>query len=82
MKGANELAAALKKLGVRVVTGKADLTVAVVNDYLEPRLAELNKKHLADKTPWLLVQPSGIFPLVGPVFAPGESACWAVLPTA
>jgi bacteriocin biosynthesis cyclodehydratase domain-containing protein len=79
VKGANELAAALKKLGVRVVTGKADLTVAVVNDYLEPRLAELNKKHLADKTPWLLVQPSGIFPLVGPVFAPGESACWVCL---
>ena len=79
VKGASELAAALKKLGVRVVAGKADLTVAVVNDYLEPRLAELNKKQLSDKTPWLLVQPSGIFPLVGPVFTPGESACWACL---
>jgi ribosomal protein S12 methylthiotransferase accessory factor len=79
VKGGNELAAALKKLGVRVVTGKADLTVAVVNDYLEPRLAELNKKHQADKAPWLLVQPSGIFPLVGPVFVPGETACWACL---
>jgi ribosomal protein S12 methylthiotransferase accessory factor len=79
VKGASELAAALKKLGVRVVSGKADLTVAVVNDYLEPRLAELNKKQLSDKMPWLLVQPSGIFPLVGPVFAPGESACWACL---
>ena len=79
VKGTSELAAALKKLGVRVVSGKADLTVAVVNDYLEPRLAELNKKQLSDKTPWLLVQPSGVFPLVGPVFTPGESGCWACL---
>ena len=79
VKGTSELATALKKLGVRVVSGKADLTVAVVNDYLEPRLAELNKKRLSDKTPWLLVQPSGVFPLVGPVFTPGESGCWACL---
>ncbi len=78
-KGAKELSAALGKLGVRVVAGKADLTVVVVNDYLEARLAELNRKHLSDKTPWLLVQPSGIFPLVGPVFLPGKSACWACL---
>ncbi len=79
VKGEKELAAALTKLGVRVVTGKGDLTVVVVNDYLEPRLAEVNRKHLADKTPWLLVQPSGVFPLVGPVFTPGKSACWACL---
>src|SRR5262249_1868718 len=43
------------------------------------RLAELNRQHLLDKTPWLLVQPSGIFPLVGPVFRPGKSACWSCL---
>jgi oxazoline/thiazoline synthase len=79
VKGAKEIGAALAKLGVRVVTGKADLTVVVVNDYLEARLAELNRKHLSDATPWLLVQPSGIFPLVGPVFTPDKSACWACL---
>jgi oxazoline/thiazoline synthase len=78
-KGGKELAAALKQLGVRVVTGKADLTAVLVNDYLDARLAALNREHLKDKTPWLLVQPSGIFPLVGPVFAPGKSACWACL---
>jgi bacteriocin biosynthesis cyclodehydratase domain-containing protein len=79
VKGAKELGAALNRLGVRVVKGAADLTVALVNDYLEARLAELNRKHLSDQTPWLLVQPSGIFPLVGPVFRPGASACWACL---
>ena len=50
-----------------------------MSDYLDARLAELNRQHLADRTPWLLVQPSGIFPLVGPVFSPGESACWTCL---
>jgi bacteriocin biosynthesis cyclodehydratase domain-containing protein len=79
VKGGKELAAALKQLGVQVVTGKADLTAVLVNDYLDARLAALNTKHLSDKTPWLLVQPSGIFPLVGPVFAPGKGACWACL---
>ena len=72
VEGATELGDALKALGVRVVKGPADLTVTLVSDYLEARLAELNRQHLSDGTPWLLVQPSGIFPLVGPVFSPGK----------
>jgi bacteriocin biosynthesis cyclodehydratase domain-containing protein len=79
VKGATELGAALGKLGVRVVKSSPDLTITLVNDYLERQLAELNRKRVADKTPWLLVQPSGVFPLVGPVFKPGESACWTCL---
>ncbi|HET7253680.1 MAG TPA: TOMM precursor leader peptide-binding protein, partial [Xanthobacteraceae bacterium] len=83
VKGAKELSAALKALGVRIVKGPADLTVTLVSDYLEPRLAELNRQHLSDRSRWLLVQPSGIFPLVGPVFSPGDdqrkSACWSCL---
>src|SRR4051812_23072605 len=85
VQGARELGAALKALGVRVVRGPADLTVTLVSDYLEARLAELNRQHLSDRTPWLLVQPSGIFPLVGPVFRPGKNqdqskgACWTCL---
>jgi oxazoline/thiazoline synthase len=79
VKGAKQLDAALTRLGVRVVKGAADLTVTLVNDYLDAQLAELNRRHLSDQTPWLLVQPSGIFPLVGPLFKPGEGACWACL---
>ena len=56
-------------LGVRVVKRAADLTITAVNDYLEGALAELNRQHLSDATPWVLVQPSGIFPLVGPCSA-------------
>jgi ribosomal protein S12 methylthiotransferase accessory factor len=79
VRGSRELDSALRRLGVRVVQRSADLTLTLVNDYLEERLSELNRQRLADGTPWLLVQPSGIFPLVGPLFRPGKSACWLCL---
>ncbi|MEZ5891408.1 MAG: TOMM precursor leader peptide-binding protein [Xanthobacteraceae bacterium] len=74
--GATELDAALRELGVRIVTRSPDLSVTLVGDYLDGRLEELNRQHLSDQTPWIIAQPSGIFPLVGPVFLPGKSACW------
>ena len=77
--GAAEFAAALSGFGVRVTKRAADMTVTLANDYLDRRLAELNKQRVADRTPWLLVQPSGAFPLVGPVFNPGNGPCWTCL---
>ncbi|HTJ02696.1 MAG TPA: TOMM precursor leader peptide-binding protein, partial [Methylovirgula sp.] len=77
--GAAELEAALQDLGVRVAKRKAELTVVLANDYLDARLAEVNDAHLADGTPWILVQPSGIFPLAGPVLWPEKGACWSCL---
>jgi bacteriocin biosynthesis cyclodehydratase domain-containing protein len=79
VKGAAQLISALSELGVNIVKRSPDLTVTLVNDYLERQLAELNHQRVTDKAPWLLVQPSGLFPLVGPVFNPGESACWTCL---
>jgi bacteriocin biosynthesis cyclodehydratase domain-containing protein len=79
VQGAAEFGAALGKLGVHVVKRAADMTVTLVNDYLERQLAELNRQRVSDRTPWLLVQPSGAFPLVGPVFNPGKGACWTCL---
>jgi bacteriocin biosynthesis cyclodehydratase domain-containing protein len=79
VQGAAEFGAALSKLGVRVVDRSPDLTVTLANDYLERRLAELNRQRVSDRTPWLLVQPSGAFPLVGPVFRPGQGPCWTCL---
>jgi len=79
VKGAKELTAALSKLGVQIAKRAPKLTITLANDYLDRRLAELNQERVAGKTPWLLVQPSGPFPLVGPVFKPGESACWTCL---
>ena len=43
VQGETELGAALSGLGVRVVKRSPDLTVTLVNDYLEERLAELNR---------------------------------------
>ena len=79
VQGAAEFGAALSDLGVRVVKRTPDLTVTLVNDYLERRLAELNRQRVSERTPWLLVQPSGAFPLVGPVFSPGKGGCWTCL---
>src|SRR6185312_5766465 len=79
VEGAEELGDALRELGVTIVNRSPDLTVTLVNDYLEQRLAQLNKQRVADKSAWLLVQPSGVFPLVGPVFNPPENACWTCL---
>jgi oxazoline/thiazoline synthase len=78
--GGKEFAKALTDAGARVVSGRAaDLTVTLANDYLERRLAELNKQRVSDGTRWLLAQPSGAFPLVGPVFDPGKGPCWTCL---
>jgi ribosomal protein S12 methylthiotransferase accessory factor len=79
VQGMEKLTAALHEVGVRLTKRSADLTVTLVNDYLEEELAELNRQHLSDQTSWVLVQPSGAFPLVGPVFRPGKSACWSCL---
>ena len=79
VRGEKELAAALKNLGVRLVGRSADLTVTLVNDYLDERLTELNRQHLSDNTRWLLVQPSGIFPLVGPLLSAQDGPCWRCL---
>src|SRR5271168_3940288 len=80
VQGAKEFTKALSELGVRVVTGRAaDLTITLTNDYLERRLAELNQKRVSDGTLWLLAQPSGAFPLVGPVLNPGKGPCWTCL---
>ncbi|MGY8678222.1 TOMM precursor leader peptide-binding protein [Bradyrhizobium sp. UFLA05-153] len=79
VKGAKDLSAALSKLGVQIAKRSPALTITLVNDYLDRRLAEMNRERVADGTPWILVQPSGVFPLVGPFFKPGESACWTCL---
>ncbi|WP_409188795.1 TOMM precursor leader peptide-binding protein [Bradyrhizobium sp. RDM4] len=79
VKGARELTVALSKLGVQIAKRAPKLTITLVNDYLDRRLGDLNQERVTGKTPWLLVQPSGAFPLVGPVFKPGESACWTCL---
>ncbi|WP_292530911.1 TOMM precursor leader peptide-binding protein [Methylocystis sp.] len=77
--GAGALEEALDVFGVKVVKRGGDLIVALVGDYLETQLDEFNRRRLEDRQEWLLVQPSGLFPLVGPIFSPGKSPCWTCL---
>jgi oxazoline/thiazoline synthase len=79
VQGAKELGGALKGFGVRVVNRAPELSVVLVSDYLDERLAALNDTHLASGKPWLIAQPSGTVPLVGPMLTPGKGACWRCL---
>jgi oxazoline/thiazoline synthase len=74
------LIAAASRLGLSV-TSDAELEVVVVDDYLNPNLAELNTKFITTRKPWLLVKPGGLIPWLGPLFEPSSevSACWECL---
>lgn len=77
--GRRAFAEALRELGVRVVDEAGDLTVVLVGDYLDEGLDAFNQRCLREGKNWLLVQPTGVFPLVGPIFNPGKTACWRCL---
>ena len=81
VEGATELGAALSELGVRVVKRSPGLTVTLVNDYLEAQLAELNGRHLSDRTPWVLVQPSAFSRWWGRSSAQAKAPVGCVLPS-
>ncbi len=57
----------------------ADLTLVAVADYLTPALADIDERHRADGRPWMLVRPVGATFWLGPLFVPGETACWHCL---
>ena len=70
----------LEESGARVGTGDPDLTVIVCDDYLEPHLAQINRRQLEERAPWMPARPRGMEALFGPVFrADGEGACWDCL---
>ena len=74
------LARCLEATGAAVGSDGPDLTVTVCDDYLRQDLAEVNRRRLDARAPWMLVRPRGIQPLFGPVFrADKEAPCWACL---
>ena len=74
------LARHLETSGVHVGSDDPKLAVIVCDDYLEERLAEINRRQLESRAPWMPVRPSGMEPLFGPVFrGDGEAPCWACL---
>ena len=73
------LASRLDGFGIRVVQdGSGALSVIVCADYLDDAHDELNRSHLESGTPWILVRPSGVQALLGPVYRPEDGGpCWA-----
>ncbi|MDE0038607.1 MAG: TOMM precursor leader peptide-binding protein [Gammaproteobacteria bacterium] len=66
--------------GARLGTGDRRLTVVICEDYLEERLAQVNRRHLEAREPWVLVRPRGMEALFGPVFrAEVKGPCWDCL---
>ncbi|MGZ3470623.1 MAG: TOMM precursor leader peptide-binding protein, partial [Isosphaeraceae bacterium] len=68
----------LGRHGVRVVD-EGDVAVVVADDYLRPELAAWNTRSLISGKPWLLAKPVGIETWIGPMFVPGQTACWECL---
>jgi oxazoline/thiazoline synthase len=59
--------------------GQSDLTIVLTDDYLQPNLAEFNRKSIESQIPWLLVKPFGSIIWLGPIFDPQYTACWQCL---
>ena len=70
--------AALIAHGLRVDAAGTP-AVVVVDDYLQPALAGINRDALQSGRSWLLCKPVGSVVWVGPLFRPGRSACWECL---
>jgi oxazoline/thiazoline synthase len=66
---------------IRVVPSDTchDLVVVVADDYLESELAFFNRRQLACGQRWLLVKLVGSVIWLGPLFIPGQTACWECL---
>lgn len=52
------------------------LTVVVVDDLLDERVAAIDEQMRASERPWMLVVPSGESLKIGPLLQPGVTACW------
>ena len=75
------LSRALTDMGVDVCTDtKPGLTVVVSSDFLDEDHGIYNRECVSSGSPWILVQPTGMEVLFGPVFRPlDQGPCWACL---
>lgn len=74
------LTTALSAVGVLPYTADDyTCTVVVTDDYLRSALQPINREALANGKPWLLVKLIGRMVWIGPLFVPGETACWQCL---
>ena len=76
-----EFIASLQALHIQIAneSDRADLTIVLTDDYLQPNLAKFNRKSIESQIPWLLVKPFGSIIWLGPIFDPQYTACWQCL---
>ncbi|MFP3991477.1 TOMM precursor leader peptide-binding protein, partial [Streptomyces sp. E11-3] len=55
------------------------VSLVLCDDYLAAELRAVDAWHRAERRPWLLAEPCGPTPWVGPVFVPGDGPCWTCL---
>ncbi len=69
-----------RSLAARGFTAADDgVAIVLTDDYLHPALAEVNRRGLKGRRPWLLAKPVGRRLWVGPVFGKRGGPCWECL---
>ncbi len=85
---AQVLSGLLTPLGVECLApdsaSPADMTVWIVDDYLDPALEMFNRQAVQTESSWLIIKPIGSILWIGPLFepaihSPDGSACWSCL---
>src|SRR5262245_13040584 len=66
-------------LGAGVDAPGAELTVVLVDDYLDPQLDAINREMHEAGRRWLPLKATGSVAWLGPIFLPGTGPCWACL---
>lgn len=56
----------------------AELSLVICEDYLDPRLGDIDREHRAQDRPWLVTRLCGAEPWVGPVFR-ADGPCWTCM---
>ena len=69
----------LKASHVTLDQDETDLTVLLVDHYLQPEISKFNESFLASGHPWFIAKPFGGQIWLGPYFVPGRTACWSCL---
>lgn len=69
---------ACRETGIKL-SDQPHLQVVLTDDYNCKELGRLNQKFEKNKTPWMLVKTTGKEIWIGPIFIPGQTACWECL---
>ncbi|WGV28013.1 TOMM precursor leader peptide-binding protein [Halotia branconii] len=75
---ASDLIAVLESLQIQVAD-EGDLTIVLIDDYLNLELEKFNQQALKSQSPWMLVKPLGTIVWIGPLFNPKKTGCWNCL---